>query len=94
MIRGIGGILARTVPPEPLQRRRPGRRLTAGEVEEIHGVPASTVRSWARRGRIFAVGTIRHKRGGRDSPVYEEHRLEPLIAAWLARRRRTDQETP
>jgi hypothetical protein len=76
-----------------LQRREPARRLTAEEVEKIHGVPAATVRSWAHRGRIFAVGAIPGKHGGRDSPVYDAHRLQPLIDAWQDRqRRRTDQE--
>lgn len=84
--------------PEPLQRRTPARRLTAAEVQEIHGVPASTVRSWAisRRGRpprIYPIGVIPGKNGGRDSPVYDERKLQPLIAEWQARRR-TDQEMP
>jgi hypothetical protein len=76
--------------PEPLQRREPARHLTADEVQKIHGVPASTVRSWAYRCRIFAVGIIPGTHGGRDSPVYDERKLEPLIKAWQARRRRTD----
>jgi hypothetical protein len=78
--------------PDPLQRPspKPGRRLTPDEVEEIHGVPASTVRSWAHRGRIFAVGSIlgNGKTGGRDSNLYDERKLEPLIDAWRKRRRR------
>jgi hypothetical protein len=79
--------------PGPLQRPQPARRLTAEEVEQYRGVPASTVRSWAHRGRVFAVGAIPGKNGGRDSPLYDEHKLEPLIAAWHNRqRRRTDQE--
>lgn len=81
------------VAPNPLQRRPPGRRLTAAEVEAFHGVPAATVRSWARRGRITATGAIPGRNGGRDSPLYDEHRLQPLIAGWKTRRR-TDQETP
>lgn len=79
--------------PEPLQRRSPGRLLTAEETERLHGVPAATVRSWAHRGRIFPVGTIPGRHGGRDSPLYDEGKLHPLIAAWKTRRTDT-QETP
>lgn len=78
--------------PAPLQRPSPARLLTAEETERLHGVPAATVRSWAHRGKLFPVGAIPGRHGGRDSPLYDETKLRPLIAAWKSRRPETPQE--
>jgi hypothetical protein len=91
-----GVIHAQRVPQHPARGRR---RLTASEVEALHGVPAATVRSWAQRGgayghRLYAVGMIAATNGGRDSPIYDENDLQPLIAAWRTRHPSRHQEPP
>jgi hypothetical protein len=61
----------------------PRQLLTAAEAARAGIAPASTVRTWARRGYLFAVGVDDRsgtQGGGHRSPLYKRLCLERLAA--------------
>jgi hypothetical protein len=55
--------------------------FSATEAEQVLGIPAATVRSWARRERIFSFGLDE-----RDRPLYDREDLIRLREVSVGRR--------